>query len=449
MTPGPTTSQGKSYTTELQHADASGKVTAVTRTHADGSLDYTQTISTGGIKVTTLYDSTGHKTTAITITPSATTTSQYDTSGNLTRETIQDNGGAVLTKVYTAAVLTAFYVVNPDGTAATKLYDATGALTTSVHYTQDGSTYTTLYSEGIKTRLYVDKADGTHDTWSYNVQGKSYTTELQHADATGKVIEVVRTHADGSLDYTQVIRSDGSKVTNIYDASGHKMREVVLHADGSNTTDNYDSSGALVQTIAKDADGDTTTTNYSSGLKTSVYLVNTDGSTESQLYNSAGHLTNDTVQHTDGSSSTTLYSAGVKTKMYVNNADGTQDNYAYNIAGQTYTTQHQHIDAAGKIDAVTRTHADGSLDYTQVIQSDGTRTTGLYDSAGSQTQEIIQSPSGAKEVTKFVVAGSPGAVQHESYDTQGNLTLVDLQNSDGTHKITAVQHRADDFRRQW
>jgi hypothetical protein len=249
----------------------------------------------------------------------------------------------------------------------------------------------------------------------------------------------MRTHADGSLDYTHVVKSDGSKVTNIYDASGHKMREVVLNADGSNTTDNYDSSGVLVQTIAKSADGDTTTTNYSSGLKTSVYLINSDGSTESQLYDSAGRLANDTVQHTDGSSSTTLYSAGVKTKMYVNNADGTRDNYAYNIEGQTYTTQHQHIDATGKIDAVTRTHADGSLDYTQVIQSDGTKTTGLYDSAGSQTQEIIQSPSGAREVTKFVVAGSPGAVQHESYDTQGNLTLVDLQNSDGTHKITAVQ----------
>jgi hypothetical protein len=430
--------QGKSYTTELQHADATGKVIAVTRSHADGSLDYAQTIATNGIKVTTLYDSAGHKTTSITVTPSATTTSAYDASGNLTREIIQDNGGAVLTKVYTGAVLTAFYVVNADGTAATRLYDTTGALTTSVHYTQDGSTYTTLYSEGVKTRLYVDQADGTHDTWSYNVQGKSYATELQHADATGKVIEVTRTHTDGSLDYTQVVKSDGSKVTNTYDASGHKMREVVLNADGSNTTDNYDSSGALVQTIAKTADGDTTTTNYSSGVKTSVYLVNSDGSTESQLYDSSGHLTNDTVQHTDGSSSTTLYSAGVKTKMYVNNADGTQDNYAYNIEGQTYTTQHQHIDAAGKIDSVTRTHADGSLDYTQVIQSDGTRITGLYDSAGSQTEEIIQSSSGAKEVYKFVVAGSPGAVQHESYDTQGNLTLVDLQNSDGTHKITAV-----------
>jgi hypothetical protein len=429
---------GKSYTTELQHADASGKVIAVTRTHADGSLDYTQTIATNGIKVTTLYDSTGHKTTSITVTPSATTTGQYDTSGNLTREIVQDNGGTVLTKVYTAAVLTAFYVVNTDGTAATKLYDASGALTTSVHYTQDGSVYTTLYSEGVKTRQYVDKADGTHDTWSYNVQGKSYETELQHADATGKVIEVTRTHADGSLDYTQVVKSDGSKVTNTYDASGDKMREVVLNADGSNTTDNYDGSGGLVQTVAKTADGDTTTTNYSSGVKTSVYLVNADGSTESQLYDSAGHLTNDTIQHTDGSSSTTLYSAGVKTKMYVNNADGTRDNYAYNIADQTYTTQHQHIDATGKIDAVTRTHADGSLDYTQVIQSDGTKITGLYDSAGSKTQEIIQSSSGAKEVYKFVVAGSPGAVQHESYDTQGNLTLVDLQNSDGTHKITAV-----------
>jgi antitoxin component YwqK of YwqJK toxin-antitoxin module len=429
---------GKSYTTELQHADAAGKVIAVTRSHADGSIDYTRVIKDDGTKITTLYDSTGHKTTAITVNPSATITDRYDTSGRLTKEIVQHADGSVTTMVYTASVLTALYIVNADGSAATRLYDPAGVLTSDVNHNTDGSIYTTLHSAGVKTKMYVDKVDGTHDTWSYNIQGKSYTTELQHADATGKVIAVTRTHADGSLDYTQVIKSDGGKVTDTYDASGHKMSEVVLNADGSNTTDLFHSSGALTQTIAKTADGDTTTTNYSSGVKTSVYLVNADGSAESQLYDSSGHLTNDTVQHTDGSSSTTLYSAGVKTKMYVNNADGTHDNYAYNIAGQTYTTQHQHIDAAGKIDAVTRTHADGTLDYTQAIQSDGTRITGLYDSAGSQTQEIIQSPSGAKEVYKFTVAGSPGAVQHESYDTQGNLTLVDLQNSGGTHKITAV-----------
>ena len=179
--------EGQSYTTELQHADASGKVTAVTRSHADGSLAYTQIIKADDTKVTTLYDSTGHKTSAITVTSSGTITDQYDTSGHLTKQMVQHADGSFTTKIYTATVLTAHYVVNADGTSATKLYDATGELTTSVHHTQDGSTYTTLFSEGVKTRLYVDKADGSHDTWSYNVQGKSYTTELQHADATGKV----------------------------------------------------------------------------------------------------------------------------------------------------------------------------------------------------------------------------------------------------------------------
>ena len=159
-----------------------------------------------------------------------------------------------MTKIYTSSVLTAHYVVNADGTSATKLYDATGALTTSVHHTQDGSTYTTLFSDGVKTRLYVDKADGTHDTWSYNVQGKSYTTELQRADASGKVIAVTRTHADGSLDYTQTISTNGIKVTTLYDATGHKTTSITV-SPSATTTSQYDTSGNLTREIIQDVGG--------------------------------------------------------------------------------------------------------------------------------------------------------------------------------------------------
>lgn len=431
--------KGQSYTTEVQHTDTTGKVVSVTRTHADGSLDYTQVIQSDGAKVTTTYDATGHKASQITLAADGTnTTATYATSGALVQTIVKVPDDDTTTTNYSGGVKTSVYIANADGSTESQLFDASGHLTSDAVQHTDGSSSTTLYSDGVKTKMYVDNADGTHDTYAYNIQGQSYTTETQHADAAGKITAVIRTHADGSLDYTQVIQTDGTKVTDVYDATGHKTSEVTLHTDGSSLNSSYDTSGSLTQSIAKASDGDTTTTNYSSGHKTSVYIANSDGSTESQLFDSTGHLTSDAVQNTDGSSSTTLYSAGIKTKMYVNNADGTHDTTAYNIQGQSYTTEFQHADASGKITAVTRTHADGSLDYTQVIQNDGTKVTDNYDSVGTKTQEIISHPSGSKDVYKYAVAGSPGAVQHEVYDTSGNLTLIDLLNSDGTHKVTAV-----------
>ncbi|WP_315833636.1 RHS repeat protein [Bradyrhizobium prioriisuperbiae] len=430
--------KGQSYTTELQHTDASGKVIAVTRTHPDGTLDYTQVVTAEGTKVTTHYDGSGRKMTVVAANAAATTTDSYDTSGHLTKEVVQKANGTVTTAIYTGTVLSAFYIANPDGSTETKLYDAGGHLTSDAIQHTDGSSSTTTYADGIKTKMYVNNADGTHDTYAYNIQGQSYTTEVQHADASGKVTSVIRSHADGSLDYTQVIQGDGTKVTDLYDAAGHKTSEIMLHTDGSSNTASYNTSGALLQSVAKTTDGDTTTTHYASGVKTSINIAHADGSTESQLFDSAGHLTSDAIQNTDGSSSTTLYTAGVKTKMYVDNADGTHDTYAYNIQGQSYTTEHQHADASGKITAVTRAHADGSLDYSQVIQTDGTKITDNYDSAGTKTQEIVSHPSGATDVYKYAIAGSPGAIQHEVYNTAGNLTLIDLLNSNGTHKVTAV-----------
>ena len=77
----PITFTGQNYTTQTQHYRPTGKVTSVDAGHADGSLAYTQTITGDGTKVTTLYDSTGHKTTVIAGTSSATITDQYDMSG--------------------------------------------------------------------------------------------------------------------------------------------------------------------------------------------------------------------------------------------------------------------------------------------------------------------------------------------------------------------------------
>src|SRR5258708_38206650 len=101
----------------------------------------------------------------------------------------------------------------------------------------------------------------------------------------------------------------------------------------------------------------------------------------------------------NGASSTTVYTAGVKTAAYIVNADHTQDNWSYNVTGQTYTTQDQHLDTTGKVTAVTRMHADGSLDSSEIVGSDGTTTINNYDATGTETVSTIFHPDGSKDVS--------------------------------------------------
>jgi hypothetical protein len=51
--------------------------------------------------------------------------------------------------------------------------------------------------------------------------------------------------------------------------------------------------------------------------------------------------------------------------------------------------------------------------------------------------ETVVNPDSSKDVYKFALQGQPGAVQHEIYDTSGKLTVTDVSNADGTHKLYA------------
>jgi hypothetical protein len=430
--------KGTTYVTEAQHTTAAGAVTSVTRYHTDGTLDYSQVVNSDGSKLTTLYDSTGHKTTTIKWSTASTVTDKFNTSGTLLQEIVQNSNGAVTTTNYNGALLASVYIINADGSKETKLYDSAGRLASDMIAATDGSSSNLVYTAGVKTALYVSNADGSHDTTTYNITGKSFVTEFQHANASGVVTKDIRYHTDGSLDYQQNVGSDGTKVTDVYDSTGHKLNEVQAHTDGSSLTLNYNSSGATTQAIQKAANGDTTTTNYSGSNPTSIYVVHSDGWKETKLFDSSGNLTNDTVYNTDGSTSSTVYSSGVKTANYVTNADGTHDNSFFNVTGKSYVTEYQHTDAAGTVLSDTRLHADGTFDFKQVTNSDGSKVTDNYDSAGTKTQETIKYADGSSDVFIFSVSGKPGAIEHDSRDTSGTLVKIDMQNADGTHKVTAV-----------
>jgi hypothetical protein len=128
----------------------------------------------------------------------------------------------------------------------------------------------------------------------------------------------------------------------------------------------------------------------------------------------------------------------VKTAAYITNADGSSDNWSYNVTGQSYTTQHQHLDAAGHIDSITRTHADGTLDYTQVVNDDGSKLTDIYNSSGSKTQEVTSNVDGSRDVFLFNFNGQSGATQHEHYDTANTLQYFDVAQANGTHNVTVA-----------
>ncbi|SCB26562.1 hypothetical protein GA0061098_1004159 [Bradyrhizobium shewense] len=438
---------GQSYTTLIQHVDPSGKVTAVTRKHADGTLDYTQVINGDGSSVVTNYDAAGTRTKEtdyhadgskdvflFNITGQTYTTEHdiYDATGFLTTLIRKHADGSMAFKLVQSA----------DGAKTTDWYDASGVLTSEVVQKPSGYSSTTVYTNGVKTAAYITNADMSHDNYSYNITGQSYTTQYQHLDPSGQTTEVTRWHADNSLDYTQVVNSDGSSVVTNYDASGVKKTETDYHADGSkdvfqfnvvgqnytNEHDSYDSTGFLTDIVRTHADNSLAFT-----LEQSA-----DGTKTSDWYDANGVITSEVTTKSDGYSSTTVYAGGVKSAAYIKNADGTSDNWNYNITGQSYTTQHQHLDASGKMVELTRTHADGTLDYTQVIHDDGSKLTDIYNSSGTKTQEIANNVDGSKDVFLFNFNGQTGTTQHENYNSASALQFFDQSKADGTHNVTAV-----------
>ncbi|WP_035700055.1 RHS repeat protein [Bradyrhizobium genomosp. I (2014)] len=438
---------GQSYTTLIQHVDPSGKVTAVTRKHADGTLDYTQVINADGSSVVTNYDAAGTRTKEtdyhadgskdvflFDITGQNYTTEHdiYDATGFLTTLIRKHADGSMAFKL----------VQSSDGTKTTNWYDASGVLTSEVVQKPSGYSSTTVYANGVKTAAYITNADMSHDNYSYNITGQSYATQYQHLDPSGHTTEVIRWHADNSLDYTQVVNSDGSSVVTNYDPAGVKKTETDYHADGSkdvfqfnvvgqtyaNEHDTYDSTGFLTHIVRTHADDSLAFT----------LVQSADGTKTSDWYDANGVITSEVTTKSDGYNSTTVYTGGVKTAAYIKNADGTSDNWNYNVTGQSYTTQHQHLDASGKLVELTRTHADGTLDYTQVVHDDGSKLTDIYDSVGNKTQEIANNADGSKDVFLFNFNGQTGTTQHENYNTANALQFIDQTKTDGTHNVTAV-----------
>ena len=432
--------KGQSYVTEMQKTDASGKVYEVIRSHADGTPDYHAVTKADGAKITTVYDATGHKLNTVTVAANGDRSTDVfnPANGLLNQQVLQNQAGDFTTKTYAGGILTMVTVSHADMSSDVTAYDAKGLVTKATHQEANGFIETKIYEAGVQTRLFVTNPDKSGYTTSYGIKGQSYVTETQKIDAAGKVYEVIRAHADGSPDYHFALAPDGSKITTVFDAAGHKLNSVLVESDGDRQTEIFDpASGFLTRQILQTAGGETTTRDYVGGTHTTTLVNHADKTTDMSWYDASGLMTKATHQEPNGYFETKLYVGGVQNRLFVTNADKSGYTTSFGIQGQSYVTETQKTDPSGKVYEVIRSHADGTFDYHWTLGGDGTRTTTNFDAAGNRTMETIVNPDASKDVFKFALADQPGASRHEIYDLGGKLTSIDVTNADGSHTLYA------------
>ncbi|KJC53666.1 hypothetical protein UP06_00015, partial [Bradyrhizobium sp. LTSP857] len=317
--------------------------------------------------------------------------------------------------------------------------------------------------------------DGTHTQTFYSSgANESFTAEHDVYNAAGTLINAVRTHADGTVDYTYTLGADGTKTSLQYNASGSLLTSSnVVKADGSSDTLAY-TNGVLTSETVVHAD-----------KSKDVYLSNIAGKTyvaEHDAYNAAGILTNTIRTHADGtrdftytlgadgtktslqynasgslltSSNVVAYTNGVLTSETVVHADKSKDVYYSHLTGRTYVAQHDAFNAAGILTSSVRTHADGTVDYTFSLGSDGTKTSLQYDATGNVlTSRSVVNPDGSTDTLAYTsgaltsetavhadkskdvylsnITGKTYVAEHDVYNAAGVLTSSARTHADGS-----------------
>jgi len=467
---------GKTYVAEHDVYNAAGVLTTATRAHADGTLDYTYVLSADGTKTKLQYDLTGSllKSRSI-VNPDGSTDTLVYANGVLTSETVVHadkskdiyysnvigrtyvaehdvyNAAGVLTtatRTHADGTLDYTYVLGADGTKTTLQYDATGGILKSrLVISPDGTSDSFTYTNGVQTNETVVHADKSKDVYLSNIAGKSYVAEHDVYNTTGVLTAATRTHANGTVDYTYVLGADGTKTTLQYDATGSLLKSrSIVYSDGSSDASTYTNGVLTNETVVH------------SDKSKDVYLSNIVGKSyvaEHDVYNTAGVLTAATRTRADGSTDTFTYTNGVLTNETVVHADKSKDVYLSNITGKTYVAEHDVYNAAGTLTAATRTHADGTVDYTYVLGADGTKTTVQYDATGNLlqsrsivnldgssdtftytngvlTNETVVHADNSKDVYLSNITGKTYVAEHDVYNAAGVLTSMTRTNADGS-----------------
>lgn len=252
---------GKPFTSTETEFDAAGRMTALTRFHADGTREYHFEKGAGGT-LAQFYDSAGTlvKVEHIDIANNRdvydyafankafeSTHRSYDASGTLRLlENRNSDGSLDLVKLW-----------HTDGSATVRDYDSHGTLVsvTEVH------------------------ADNSSDVSQYGITGKPYTSVQSTYDPQGSLVSMTRYHADGTRDYAFENAVDGTRA-RFYDASGALTKLEHTLTDGSREVFDYgivnqpytrseryyDAANHLISMTTETSGGDRALTAYAQGI---------------------------------------------------------------------------------------------------------------------------------------------------------------------------------------
>lgn len=487
---------GFAWTTEVQATDTAGKMVSVTRSAADGRLVSTDVVQ-GASKVTTAYDSQGRRQTETTVTgdlaaDGTRTVLTYDpATAALVTRIVQSAALGTVTTSFKSGVIAQMVSAQPDGSRTTVTYDASGRKTNEAAVDSAGTWTTSVFdSAGAVSKRYIKNADGSGENQAFGITGQAWTSERSVFDAKGKVTLLVRSHADGSLAYQETNAADGGRLLQTYDATGKITQSVTIAASGERHTTSIDAAtGFITRDIGQLTNGDVATSLYENGKLASrrtqlavggkiLELYNADGSRTADTYTATGIRTTAVTVDAAGTWTTSLYDAttGKQTSRFIEHADGTAENILYNVTGKSYVTQTQIVDGKGVVVSVVRDHADGTPDYTETRDPDGTRTLTYYDAKGrvtktatfgadsTQTSEYdattgalltrIDEAGGITHSRGFDAAGrlvkdvtltAKGQWTTLLYDPSGTMTRKYVTNADGTNVNTVYMPAGSDY----
>ncbi|TCM57777.1 hypothetical protein C8J36_102580 [Rhizobium sp. PP-F2F-G48] len=268
-------------------------------------------------------------------------------------------------------------------------------------------------------------ADGGFEYTAFGVKGKSFTVETQVVNAKGQIVDLIRKHADNTMDSRETLNADGTKKYLYFDAKGVLRDDVTTGTDGSKVSLSYDTAtGKLARNIVLDKDGSLTTTTYKAGIKSKVESVTKAGVKEVVTFDTAtGKMLTDSIKNVDGSSVIKVYVNGALSAQYDLNRDGSQKNWLYDIKGRNWTSEIQVTDTKGKVIDLIRKHADGTLDSRETLNADGTKKYLYYDAKGVLRDDVTVGANGSNVTLSYDTATGKIA-RNITLDKDGNLVTT-------------------------
>jgi hypothetical protein len=439
---------GQAWTSQRQVTAVGGKVTLVERRRADDTLVSTERYPTTGGSVVTSYDAQGARQVEVTVAANGDrTTLTYNPGRAELLSRVEQTAAAVTTTSYAAGAVVERTIARTDGSRMTESF-ANGIRTRVVEVGVDKTFTTRLFDTvtGKPTKLFVDRADGTKGNTTYGITGKTYVTEAQEVSKEGKVVSLTRRHGDGSLDFTDVTATNGTRTMTTYDLVGRRTGVTIVAVGGATTTEVYDAvSGALKSRVVRGLDGRTVTQRFDADVLLEQHVDEGDVRT-SYTFDAAGNRKSQLQVDAAGNKTTTLYdpAGGAVTAVYLARADGSGETRLYGITGKPWTSEVQTTDKTGKALSLVRTRADGTMVYGEQRGTDGVVAT-TYDSAGRKQVETTTGVDGAVLALTFAAGGDllqrvtkavGGATTTATY-AAGIITSMVAVAADGTRTATS------------